>query len=131
MARQNIRLDFEVLTCFKTGVWAVQPETGQIYVPGERRMLKSREQPDGYLHISVPPLRSRYPLARAVWIGSTLTVPVFEDLQVDHINGNKQDNRFKNLRLLTPAGNKRCSWKQITFEQAEEIRREYEKGGVT
>ena len=131
MVRQNPRADYEVLTCFRTGVWAVQPESGQIYVPNERRMLKSREQPDGYLHICIPALKSRYPLARAVWIGSTLTVPVFDDLEVDHINGNIKDNRFKNLRLLTHAGNKRCSWKQITFEQAEKIRREYEKGGIS
>ena len=131
MVRQNPRADYEVLTCFRTGVWAVQPETGQIYVPAERRMLKSREQPNGYLHICIPPLRSHYPLARAVWIGATLTVPVFDDLEVDHINGNIKDNRFKNLRLLTHAGNGRCSKTQIRFEDAEAIRREYEKGGVT
>ena len=131
MVRQNPRIDYEVLTRFRTGVWAVQPETGQIYAPGERRMLKTWAQPGGYLHISVPPLSSRYPLSRAVWIGATLTVPVFDDLEVDHINGNIKDNRFKNLRLLTHAGNERCNRKQITFEQAEEIRREYEKGGVT
>ena len=131
MVRQNPRADYEVLTCFRTGVWAVQPETGQIYVPGERRMLKSREKPDGYLQICVPVLKSRYPLSRAVWIGATLTVPVFDDLEVDHINGNRKDNRFKNLRLLTHAGNERCNRKQIRFEDAEAIRREYEKGGVT
>ena len=131
MVRQNPRADYEVLTCFRTGVWAVQPETGQIYVPAERRMLKTREKTDGYLLISVPVLKSRYPLSRAVWIGSTLTVPVFDDLEVDHINGNIKDNRFKNLRLLTHAGNKRCNRKQIRFEDAEAIRREYEKGGVT
>ena len=131
MVRQNPRIDYEVLTRFRTGVWAVQPETGQIYAPGERRMLKTWAQPGGYLHISVPPLSSRYPLSRAVWIGATLTVPVFDDLEVDHINGNKLDNRFKNLRLLTHAGNGHCSGKQIPFEQAEAIRREYKQGGVT
>ena len=131
MVRQNPRADYEVLTCFRTGVWAVQPETGQIYVPAERRMLKTREKTDGYLLISVPVLKSRYPLSRAVWIGSTLTVPVFDDLEVDHINGNIKDNRFKNLRLLTHAGNERCNRKQIRFEDAEAIRREYKNGGVT
>ncbi|MDO5847840.1 MAG: HNH endonuclease [Methanocorpusculum sp.] len=131
MVRKNPRADYEVLARFRTGVWAVQPESGQIYVPGERRMLKARENNHGYLTISVPPQSSCYPLSRAVWIGATLTVPVFDDLEVDHINGNIKDNRFKNLRLLTHAGNERCNRKQITFEQAEEIRREYEKGGVT
>ena len=131
MVRQNPRADLEVLDRLKTGTWAVQPETGQIYVPNERRMLKSRVNNSGYLTIGVPPQSSCYPLSRAVWIGSTLTVPVFDDLEVDHINGNIKDNRFKNLRLLTRAGNGRCNRKQIRFEDAEAIRREYGKGGVT
>ena len=131
MAKRNFRSDFEVLTKFKTGEWAVQPTLGEIYIPAERRMLKSQLNEKGYLTIHIPPERSRYPLSRAVWIGSTMNVPEFDDLEVDHINEVKTDNRFENLRLLTHAGNIRRSTSPLTYEQAEEIRERYAAGGIT
>ena len=131
MKRRSIRSDFEVLAKFRSGEWAVQPTLGEIYLPAERRMMKSQMNEDGYLQISIPPERSHYPLSRAVWIGATMNVPEFEDLEVDHINEIKSDNRFENLRLLTPAGNTGRSWSSLTFELAEEIRRRYAEGGIS
>ena len=131
MKRRNQRLDFEVLAKFRSGEWAVQPTLGEIYLPAERRMMKSQMNEDGYLQISIPPERSHYLLSRAIWIGSTMNVPEFEELEVDHINEVKTDNRFENLRLITHAGNIRRSKSALTYEQAEEIRRLYAIGGVS
>ena len=131
MKRRNQRLDFEVLAKFRSGEWAVQPTLGEIYLPAERRMMKSQMNEDGYLQISIPPERSHYLLSRAIWIGSTMNVPEFEELEVDHINEVKTDNRFENLRLITHAGNIRRSKSALTYEQAEEIRQRYAVENIT
>ena len=131
MVKHNYRSDFEVLAKFRSGEWAVQPTLGEIYLPAERRMLKPQLNKSGYLTITIPPYESHYPLSRAVWIGSTMNVPEFEELEVDHINEIKTDNRFENLRLITHAGNIRRSQSPLTFELAEEIRQRYTAGGTT
>ena len=80
MVKHNYRSDFEFLAKFRSGEWAVQPTLGEIYLPAERRMIKPQMDEDGYLQISIPPERSHYPLSRAIWIGSTMNVPEFEEL---------------------------------------------------
>jgi len=54
----------------------------------------------GFLHRGVP---FRLLGHRLAWMLSNGPIP--EGMQVDHINGNRSDNRLENLRLVSHAGN--------------------------
>ena len=107
--------------------WIAEPSTGRIF---------SREKMD-YLH---PMMKHGYqfvhlgpttvPLSRVIWL-SVHGIPEIDNLQLDHINEVKTDNRIENLRLLTQAGNIRHSRAKLTAAEVREIRERYAKGGVT
>lgn len=48
----------------------------------------------------------RYPAHRMAWVYMHGKIP--KKMQIDHINGNKTDNRIENLRLATASQN-RCN----------------------
>ena len=56
---------------------------------------------DGYLHIGLK--GKKMPIHRAIWEMFNGTIP--KGLQVDHINGTKDDNRIENLQLVTQKQN--------------------------
>jgi HNH endonuclease len=58
----------------------------------------------GYLHVWIG--KYQYLLHRLVWLWMTGDWPVE---QIDHINGDKSDNRWSNLRAATHGQNKRNS----------------------
>jgi Mor family transcriptional regulator len=49
-------------------------------------------------------------------------------MQIDHINGDREDDRLCNLRLVSRSENIMLSTATLTYSQAEEIRRKYTEG---
>lgn len=56
--------------------------------------------PDGYVYVKFN--GKRIPIHRIVWFVNTGKWP---ELDIDHINGNRSDNRFENLREVTRSQN--------------------------
>lgn len=66
---------------------------------------------NGYYKGSID--KAYYKVHRLVWIYHNGDIP--ENMQIDHINGDGQDNRIENLRVATDQENKRNRVKQQSF----------------
>ncbi|MFJ2480735.1 HNH endonuclease [Pseudomonas sp. NPDC087598] len=78
------------------------PDTGKFTHLGRRRPKVGQFDKDGYVKISIDEVKHQ--AHRLAWLYVTGNYPP-EDMQVDHINGVRDDNRWTNLRLVTHAEN--------------------------
>jgi hypothetical protein len=102
-------------------------EQGNIY-NDEGYMLKLYTRNDGYktfTRYDVDGWKKEYYVHRFVWEYFNGDIP--NELQLDHINHDRGDNRLDNLRLLSPASNvRRRDYNKLNLTSCRAIRKLYD-----
>ena len=127
-----------ILSKIISGAWKVDGEKGEVISAKTGKLLRFKKMRSGYLCTSVSyrGLRVTITKHRAVYIGGTCRtldeLPVDLNLHIDHINGNIEDCRLENLRLIPFWDNNHpksgVNHRIFTDEQVGEIRRRYADG---
>lgn len=107
----------------RTGEWIPSLDTGEVYSNTKKGFLKPTVNTNGYK------LVSRLSVSHIIWVAANGPVPY--GMQIDHINGNKQDNRLCNLHLVTASENQILTRGVLTFAQAQDIRKRYAECNIT
>ncbi len=107
----------------RTGEWIPSLDTGEVYSNTKKGFLKPTVNTNGYK------LVSRLSVAHIIWVAANGPVPY--GMQIDHLNGNKQDNRLCNLHLVTASENQILTRGVLTFAQAQDIRKRYAECNIT
>ena len=115
--------DVFILNKIKSGDWIPSLDTGEVYSNTKKGFLKTTVNHNGYRVIG------KTTVSHIIWVAANGPVPY--GMQIDHINGNKQDNRLCNLHLVTASENQVLTRGTLTFSQAQEIRKRYAEGGIS
>ena len=115
--------DCYILNKIKSGDWIPSLDTGEVYSNTKKGFLKTTVNHNGYRVIG------KTTVSHIIWVAANGPVPY--GMQIDHINGNKQDNRLCNLHLVTASENQVLTRGVLTFSQAQEIRKRYAEGGIS
>ena len=123
--------DFAVYLKGMRGDWVAHPDTGRIYSNSIGDFLKPSVKA-GYPSLRIrlsfgnKEICGRVSVHRAMWV-LCRGIPLSLDAEVDHIDHNRENNRLENLRLISKQENVPH---QITYADAEEIRRKREDGNT-
>lgn len=100
------KVDGLIRTALDEGLILADTEKGILYRSNGRRIVPEMNR-KGYLRfrIRVDGRKCHFCVHRVIYIASGRSIP--EGCHIDHINGNKQDNRLCNLQPLTDSENKR------------------------
>ena len=115
--------DVFILNKIKSGDWIPSLDTGEVYSNTKKGFLKTMVNHNGYRVIG------KTTVSHIIWVAANGPVPY--GMQIDHINGNKQDNRLCNLHLVTASENQILTRGVLTFAQAQDIRKRYSEGNIT
>ena len=104
----------------RSGEWVPSLDTGEVYSTKKKDFLKFQKNKNGYR------ISGGIHLSHIIWVGANGAIPY--GMQIDHINGDREDDRLCNLRLVSRSENIMLSTATLTYSQAEEIRRKYTEG---
>lgn len=101
--------DFYIMEKIRSGEWVPSLDTGQVYSTRKKGFLTPRKT-RGYSMISY------VRLSHIIWIAANGAIPY--GMQIDHINGDREDDRLCNLRLVSRSENIMLSTATLTYSQA-------------
>jgi hypothetical protein len=97
--RQRTSSDPVIVEALRAGTIAADPDTGRIYLNG--RLAACRVNGQGYRIMTINGRTCSQ--HRIVWIAANGPIP--DGLEINHLNGQRDDNRLVNLEIVTHAEN--------------------------